>query len=58
MARNKRYNHSIYKKYVHWFAVIGPQLADLTLHCKNIYNIDETGILLSVLVDSTELRKF
>ena len=60
----ERHDHSIYKKCVHWFAIIGPQLADPTLRRENIYNMDETGVLLSVLtelkvlVDSAELRKF
>ena len=60
----ERHDHSIYEKCVHWFAVIGPQLADPILRRENIYNMDETGVLLSVLtelkvlVHSAELRKF
>jgi hypothetical protein len=60
----ERHDHSIYKKCVHWFAVIGLQLADPTLRRENIYNMDETGVLLSVLtelkvlVHSAELQKF
>ena len=49
---------------VHWFSVIGPQLVDLTIKRENIYNMDETGVLLSllkklkVLVDAYSLRVY
>ena len=47
---------------MHWFSVIGPQLADPIFKCENIYN--ETGVLLSllkelkVLVDAYSLRAY
>ena len=45
----ERYDYHIYDKVVHWFSVIGPQLADPTIKRENIYNMDEMGVLLSVL---------
>ncbi len=44
-----RYNRNIYNKAVDWFAVIGKELASSVVLSKNTYNIDETGVLLSVL---------
>jgi len=42
----ERHDHRIYDKVVDWFSVIGRELAVLA---ENIYNLDETGVLLSVL---------
>jgi hypothetical protein len=60
----ERHDHHIYDKVVHWFSIIGPQLADPTFKRENIYNMDETGVLLSllkelkVLVDAYSLRAY
>jgi DDE superfamily endonuclease len=60
----ERHDHHIYDKVVHWFSVIGPQLADPTIKRENIYNMDETGVLLSllkelkVLVDASSLKAY
>ncbi|KAJ5389207.1 uncharacterized protein N7496_000275 [Penicillium cataractarum] len=48
----------------HWFAVIGRQLADPSILLENVYNMNETGVLLSVLkslkvlVHRDDLRKY
>ena len=39
----------IYDKVVHWFEVIGKLLEDPDLLQQNVYNMDETGIILSKL---------
>ncbi len=55
----ERHDHRIDDKVVDWFSVIGRELAVLA---ENIYNLDETGVLLSVLnslkvlVGKSELR--
>jgi hypothetical protein len=36
-------------KRVHWFAVIERELHDLAILQENVYNMDETGVLLSIL---------
>jgi len=49
---------------VDWFAVIGKELANPLILAENIYNMDETGVLLSVLnslkvlVGKNELRDY
>lgn len=44
-----RHDSSIYDKVCEWFALIGPELrAEDVLH-ENVYNMDETGVLLSTL---------
>lgn len=45
----KRHDHNIYGKMTNWFNMIGPELADPAILPENVYNMDETGILLSVL---------
>jgi hypothetical protein len=44
-----RHDHNIYDKVVQWFAVIGHELRDPAIVPENVYNMDETGVLLSVL---------
>jgi hypothetical protein len=44
-----RHDRHIYDKIVNWFAVIGKELASPVVLVENIYNMDETGVLLSVL---------
>jgi hypothetical protein len=57
-----RYN--IYDKVVHWFEVIGQMLKDQTVLPENVYNMDETGVMLSmlgsvkVLVGRDDLRSY
>jgi DDE superfamily endonuclease len=41
--------HDIYEKVAHWFTVISRELYDPAILAENIYNMDETGILLSFL---------
>jgi hypothetical protein len=45
----KRDGSQIEDKIRHWFAIIGRELADPAVLPENVYNMDETGILLSVL---------
>lgn len=42
-----RYN--IHDKVLQWFEVIGKVLQDPAVHQENVYNMDETGIMLSKL---------
>lgn len=44
-----RHDRHIYNKVVDWFAVIGKELASPIVLAENTYNMDETGVLLSVL---------
>jgi hypothetical protein len=39
----------MYYKIVEWFTIIGLQLQEPTVLKENVYNIDKTGIMLSVL---------
>ncbi|KAF2427769.1 hypothetical protein EJ08DRAFT_615507, partial [Tothia fuscella] len=41
-----RYEKNIYKKITHWFDAIEDVLRDLTVLDENLYNIDETGVML------------
>ena len=45
----RRYGPSIYDKVAQWFAIIGPELRNPAIRAENVYNMDETGIQLSVL---------
>jgi hypothetical protein len=45
----KRDGSQIEDKVRHWFAIIGRELAGPAVLPENVYNMDETGILLSVL---------
>jgi hypothetical protein len=55
--------HNIYEKVAHWFTVIGTELHDPAILAENVYNMDETGILLSFLasrkyvIHKDDLRK-
>lgn len=44
-----RHDHNIYEKVMQWFTVIGQELHDPAIVLENVYNMDETGVLLSVL---------
>ncbi|KUL82014.1 hypothetical protein ZTR_11401 [Talaromyces verruculosus] len=45
----KRDDGHIEEKIHQWFGVIGRELADPAILLENVYNMDETGVLLSVL---------
>jgi hypothetical protein len=57
-----RYN--IYDKVLHWFGVIGKVLHDQAILPENVYNMDETGVMLSilgsvkVLISKDDLRSY
>ncbi|KAJ5745113.1 hypothetical protein N7520_010295 [Penicillium odoratum] len=59
----KRDGRQIEDKVRHWFAIIGRELAEPAILPENVYNMDETGVLLSVLnslkvlVNKDDLRK-
>lgn len=48
MDRN-RHDKNTYHKVEHWFEVIGRLLGDRTILKENAYNMDETGVMLSML---------
>ena len=43
-----RHENNTYKKITHWFEVIGAVLQDLAILAENAYNMDETGVMLSM----------
>ena len=45
----KRYSNNIYNKITQWFEVIRKVLQDLVILPENVYNMDETGVMLSIL---------
>ncbi|EOA82623.1 uncharacterized protein SETTUDRAFT_48320, partial [Exserohilum turcica Et28A] len=45
----KRHGNNIYEKIVEWFDVIGQVLQDPCVLPENVYNMDETGVMLSML---------
>ncbi|PVH73962.1 DDE-domain-containing protein, partial [Cadophora sp. DSE1049] len=45
----ERHENNIYDKITHWFEVIGKVLEDPAILAENIYNMDETGVMLSML---------
>ena len=45
----RRHDHHIYDKIVHWFTVVSRELSGPAIHAENVYNMDETSVLLSVL---------
>jgi hypothetical protein len=57
-----RYN--IYDKVVDWFEKIGKVLQDPDIEPENVYNVDETGVMLSmpgcvkVLISKEDLRGY
>jgi hypothetical protein len=44
-----RHENNIYDKITHWFEVIGKVLRDPAILPENVYNMDETGVMLSML---------
>jgi hypothetical protein len=45
----KRHEINIYDKILHWFEVIGTVLKDSAILPENVYNMDETGVMLCML---------
>lgn len=43
----KRHDHNIRSKAEEWFSVIGPEIQDPAIDSVNVYNMDETGVMLS-----------
>ena len=60
----KRHDHNIYDKTKEWFDIIGKELRAPDILQENVYNMDETGTLLSapkslrVLVGRDDLRNY
>jgi hypothetical protein len=56
--------HDVYDKVVEWFTLIGKELSNPAIVPENVYNMDETGVLLSVLnslkvlVSKQDLRNY
>lgn len=52
-----RHNKNIYNKVTSWFKVVGPELSrpETSYLPENVYNIDETGVMLSMLGSVTVL---
>ncbi|KAH8701010.1 hypothetical protein BGW36DRAFT_375389 [Talaromyces proteolyticus] len=44
----KRHDYNIRSKVEEWFSVIGPELHNPVTDPVNVYNMDETGVMLSV----------
>jgi len=59
-----RHENNIYDKVEHWFEVICKVLEDPAITAENVYNMDETGVMLSmlgsvkVLVGKDEMRDY
>jgi hypothetical protein len=59
-----RHDNNIYEKVPHWFEVIGKELQDPAIRPENVYNMDETGVMLcnlgsvKVLVGKDDLRNY
>jgi hypothetical protein len=45
----KRHSNNIHEKITQWFEVIGKVLQDPAVLPENVYNMDETGVMLSML---------
>jgi hypothetical protein len=60
----KRYGNNIHDKIIEWFEVIGKVLQDPAIRLENVYNMDETGVMLGmlgsvkVLVGKDDLRDY
>jgi hypothetical protein len=44
-----RHDNSIYDKVIHWFDVIGKVFQDPDIRSENVFNMDEIGVMLSML---------
>lgn len=60
----ERHENNIYDKITHWFEVIGKVLQGPAIRPENVYNMDETGVMLcmlgsvKVLVGKDDLRDY
>jgi hypothetical protein len=45
----ERHENNIYDKIIYWFEVIGEVLQDPAILPENVYNMDETGVMLCML---------
>jgi hypothetical protein len=45
----KYYKNNIYNKIIYWFDVIGKVLQNRDILPENVYNMDETGVVLYIL---------
>jgi hypothetical protein len=45
----ERHENNIYDKVIHWFEVVGKVLEDPAILPENVYNMDETGVMLCML---------
>ncbi len=45
----KRHETNVYEKIIHWFEVIGKVVQDPAILPENVYNMDETGVILCML---------
>ena len=45
----ERHENNIYDKITHWFEVIAEVLQDPAILPENVYNMDETGVMLCML---------
>jgi hypothetical protein len=60
----KRYENNIYDKIIYWFNIIEKVLQDPAILLENVYNMDETGVMLcmlgsvKVLVYKNDLRDY
>lgn len=60
----KRHDINVYAKITHWFEVIERVIRDPAIRLENVYNMDETGVMLSmlgsvkVLVGKDDLRDY
>ncbi|KAG9377992.1 hypothetical protein A1F94_011108 [Pyrenophora tritici-repentis] len=45
----KRHENNVYGKIVEWFDIIGQVLQNLAVLPENVYNMDDTGVMLSML---------
>ncbi|KAK1027934.1 hypothetical protein LTR33_017420, partial [Friedmanniomyces endolithicus] len=60
----KRHDRNSYHKIVEWFAVVRQELSAPVVRLENVYNMDETGILLNaptslkVLTDRDDTRTY
>jgi hypothetical protein len=45
----ERHENNIYDKITHWFEVVGKVLEDPAILPENVYNMDETGVMLCML---------
>jgi hypothetical protein len=59
-----RHDHTIYLKVTKWFSIVSEELARPDVLAENVYNMDETGVLLGklrslkVLVGKNKLRNY